>query len=112
MPGGVMLPGFFTEWPYPSREEAMLWMIDNQRGRRNLTTQQKLDLGMKRAELLEEKAKENLSMGGGDKKSDDYKSGFQKSEKAIEPINTTKEIADCAGVSIDTASKYKKLYKS
>ena len=58
---------------------------------------------MKRAELLEEKAKEYLQRSP--------VAGFQKSEKLSEQekINTTKEMADYAGVSIDTASKYKKV---
>ena len=34
---------------------------------------------------------------------------FQKSEKSIEPINTVKEAATYAGVSVDTAAKYKKV---
>jgi hypothetical protein len=56
---------------------------------------------MKRAELLEEKAKE---------KEYERKTTFQKSEKSNLPtINTTKEMADYAGVSIDTASKYKRV---
>lgn len=93
-----------SEYVFMSRSEVMVWMIDNQRGRRNLSKNDLLKLGMKRAELLEAKAKENQSAGGGDQKS-----GFQKSEKAIEPINTTKEMADFAGVSVDTASKYKKI---
>jgi len=74
-------------------------MIDNQRGRRNLTINQKLELGMKRASLLEKKAKENQIVRKGNQNGDD--TTFQKSEN-LTPINTTKEIADYAGVSIDT----------
>ena len=48
------------------------------------------------------KAKENLSTGGKSHKGNQYTEmeGFQKSEK-VPPINTTKEMADYAGVSID-----------
>jgi len=56
---------------------------------------------MVRAGLLEVKAKEN---------SGTRTDLFQKSERgSLNPINTTKEMADYAGVSIDTASKYKKV---
>ena len=37
---------------------------------------------------------------------------FQKSEKGIEPVNTTAAAAKFAGVSVDTASKYKKVMDS
>ncbi|MDA3958384.1 ParB/RepB/Spo0J family partition protein [Oceanispirochaeta sp.] len=90
---------------FEDREEVMVWMIDNQKGRRNLSKSDMLKLGMKRAELLEEKAKEKQQEYHGNQ----YESApFQESEK-VQPINTTKEMADYAGVSIDTASKYKKV---
>ena len=87
-------------------------MIDNQKSRRNLSKHALLNLGMKRAELLEEKAKENQRIAGESFGENHPKEeGFQKSEKALNPINTTKEMADYAGVSIDTASKYKKVMR-
>lgn len=89
---------------FANREEAMIWIIDNQKGRRNLSKQQKLDMGMKRAKLLEVKAKQ---------KEHERKTTFQKSEKSSLPTyNTTKELAGFAGVSVDTASKYKKIQES
>lgn len=84
-----------------SRDEAIVWIIDNQRGRRNLSKEELLKLGFKRAELLRPKAEENKG-----KRTD----LFQESEKgSFEPVNTTAEAAKYAGVSIDTASKYKKV---
>lgn len=86
---------FFT-----SKTDVMMWMIDNQRGRRNLSKQAWLDLGFKRAALLKPKAKDNQG-----RRTDI----FQESEKSYKPVNTTKEAANYAGVSVDTAAKYKKV---
>jgi len=104
------VPAKKIDMAFIDRDEVMVWMIDNQRGRRNLSKNDLLKLGMKRAELLEVKAKENQKSAGENFGENHPKEeGFQISEKALNPINTTKEIADYAGVSIDTASKYKKV---
>lgn len=95
-----------SEKNFTDKNEAKIWIIRNQFNRRNISIAQRCDLAYKLKELLEPKARENLSLGGGDKKSEDYKSGFQKSEKAITPINVTKELAKDAGVSVDTMSKF------
>jgi site-specific DNA-methyltransferase (adenine-specific) len=96
-----------VEKEFESAEEAKVWIIDNQKGRRNLTVQQKLDIGFKRAELLRPKAEENLRQSPGR-----GKKGYQKSDKVLEPVDTLGEAADYAGVSRDTASKYKKIQES
>ena len=85
---------------FETREEAMIWMIDNQRGRRNLTKQAWLDLGFKRAELLKPRAEANQKAGLKQYQDDP---AFQESEKRA-PVNTVKEAADYAGVSVDTAA--------
>jgi hypothetical protein len=50
-------------------------------------------------ELIRERAKDNISVSGGDRKSKNAISGFQKSDK---PIHTDKELAKIAGVSHNT----------
>jgi phage N-6-adenine-methyltransferase len=85
---------------FEDRTDAMVWMVDNQRGRRNLTKAAWLELGFKRAELLRPRAEANQG-----KRTD----LFHESEKGLEPVNTVKEAADYAGVSVYTASKYKKV---
>jgi DNA modification methylase len=81
------------------------WMINNQFGRRNLSNYQRSVLALQLEEVFREKAKENLSKTGGDKKS-----GLQISAKPIiETVDTRKEVAKVANVSHDTIAKVKKI---
>lgn len=91
----------------------MEWMLDIQLGRRNLSPIQRIAVTEKYRPIYEKQAKENQSLGGGDRKSEEYKkTGFQNSEKAFTPINTTQKLAKTAGVSTDTYSKGKKILDS
>lgn len=89
---------------FSNKEEAKMWIIKNQFGRRNLSIYDRSVLALKLEDLFKEKAKENLktSTGGSNPQP------LQKSEK-VEPINTTKEIAKIAGTSHDTITKVKKI---
>jgi DNA modification methylase len=81
------------------------WMINNQFGRRNLSNYQRSVLALQLEEVFREKAKENLSKTGGNKKS-----GLQISAKPIiETVDTRKEVAKVANVSHDTIAKVKKI---
>lgn len=82
-----------VEKRFANRTEAIVWMIDNQFGRRNLADIDRIGLARKRQEVLRPLAKKNLSKGGGDQKS-----GLAKLPKAIEPIDTRKQAAKIAGV--------------
>lgn len=83
-------------------------MIDTQLGRRNLTPIQRIAIAEKYRPIIEKKAKENLSKGGGDKKS-----GLMNSTKAInEPVNTRDKLARIAGVGQDTYYKGKRILDS
>jgi hypothetical protein len=84
-------------------------MPKNQFGRRNLSVYQRAELSLKLEPLLKAKGKENLSAGGGDKKSEAYKSGSPNSAKAISPIDRREELAQAAGVSHDTIGKVRKI---
>lgn len=75
------------------RTAAILWIIDNQFGRRNLADIDRIALARKREAILRPIAKENLSKGGGDQKSP-----LAKLPKAITPVDTRKESAKAAGV--------------
>lgn len=57
-----------------------------------------------KAEVLRPRAEANRKKSG-----ELYGRGkaFQESEKPIEPVNTTAEVAKSAGVSTDTASKWR-----
>jgi hypothetical protein len=87
---------------FASRDDAKAWIIRNQFGRRNLTNFQRAELALLLEPLIAKKAKENQIAGGGDQKS-----GHQKSDKPIRPVETIKEIAKIAGVSHDTIHKAK-----
>jgi ParB-like chromosome segregation protein Spo0J len=82
-----------------------VWMIYNQFGRRNLSNYWKSVLALEIENVFKEKAKENLILSGGDKKS-----GLQISANPIiEKIDTRQEIAKIANVSHDTIAKVKKI---
>jgi N6-adenosine-specific RNA methylase IME4 len=87
-----------SEFIFNDRQEVICWMIDNQVGRRNLADFVKFELKDKKTEILKEKGKDKMSLGGGDKKSDDYKSGLSIIDKPDNNIkethNTQKIIAD------------------
>ena len=92
--------------------EAKIWIIKNQFGRRNINNATRAMLALELEPLIKEKAKENLSESGGDRKSETAKSGLQNSVKAIKPINTQKEVADIAGLSHSTIHEAKKVKES
>ena len=54
---------------------------------------------------IEAKAKENMSAGGGDQKSERVKSGFVNSQNPILPVNTTQELASAVGIGQQTMSR-------
>lgn len=93
-----------SEKEMPDIEAVKEWIILNQFGRRNLSTYDRSLLALKLEGLFREKAKGNLSLSGGDRKSDNAKSGCQISDKAID---TKRELAKIAGVSHDTIAKVK-----
>jgi hypothetical protein len=79
------------------------WIIRNQFGRRNLSSYDRAVLALKLEPVLKEKAKANLSAGGGDRKSPRQKSG----KAVFVVVNTSKEVAAAAKVSHDTIAKVK-----
>ena len=95
----------FIEWV------PKLWkMLDIQLGRRNLSPIQRIAVAEKYRPIYEKQAKENMSLGGGDKKS-----GSQNSSTPISPenkIDVRAKLAKTAGVSTDTYSKGKKILDS
>jgi len=92
-----------TNKRFVNEPEAMLWIIDNQLGRRNLPNFVKLELGWKKTSLLkpiaEAKQKEEGKRLGG------KPALSQKSDKGS--IDVKKEAAKISGLSHDTASRVK-----
>ena len=80
--------------------------------RRNLSPIQRIAVTEKYRPIYEKQAKENLAKAGNNYGVGKNKKPFQKSENPIIPINTTKKLANTAGVSTDTYSKGKKILES
>ena len=95
---------------FDSREEAKLWILENQLGRRNLTDAARIALALRKEELLKRLAKERQSRAGGDKS----RAGalFTKSSTtAKESINVEKSLAKEAGVGQGTLQRYAQIMK-
>jgi len=104
------IPYSTTDISFDSRDDAKIWIINNQLGRRNLNDSDRITLAEKKAESLKVLAKENQSQAGGDKKSE--KSLLSQKTKAVkDPINVRKTIAKDAGVSEGTVRKHSKVMK-
>ena len=58
------VPFEIKEVEFESRDEAKLWILDNQLGRRNLTNAMRIELAMGRVRLLRERARERQADGG------------------------------------------------
>jgi len=56
------------EMDFASQDEAMIWILDNQLGRRNLNDAMRIELAIRKTELLRQCAKDKLSRIGGSKK--------------------------------------------
>ncbi len=102
-----------TEIIFYDRNEAKLWIINNQLGRRNLNKADAIILAQKKSEVTAQAAKEKQKQAGGDKRSEEYKENASvkndKTEK--EPISTRKETAKLAGVSEGTVAQFDQVQK-
>jgi N6-adenosine-specific RNA methylase IME4 len=101
------LPYNTVQRDFADRDAAKVWILNNQLGRRNISAFDRVVVVSKIKAIEDAKltARENLSVGGGDHRSQDYRSGLLTSAKAIEPVNTRKKIAELAGVGQDTVHK-------
>lgn len=102
------IPFTVLEKGFADRDAALMWMIQTQLGRRNLTTYQKGELALRFEPLLKAQAKERLvtSTGGNEPRP------VQNSSQAGIGEKTRDKVADIAGVSHDTIKKVKKLVTS
>ena len=85
--------------------EAKQWALDTQKGRRNLDKWELGKIALKLREDVEARAKENMSAGGGDQKSEDAKSGSATLPNPISPVDTRKELANAVGLGERTMGK-------
>ena len=86
-----------VEKSFRYEDEAKVWIIHNQFGRRNLTPYCRAELALKLEPLLKAKAKEKQVEGGKDKVP----------QNSAKPIETREELAKVASVSHDTIAKVK-----
>ena len=95
------------------RNEAKLWIINNQLGRRNLEKSDAIDLAEKKAEVTAQMAREKQAKAG-KRNIEAYNAGtssIQMDKTSEAPINTQKEIAKTAGVSTGTVARYQEVKK-
>lgn len=99
------LPFAVAEKDFDGREDAMLWMLRNQLGRRNLNSYQRSELVLKFEPLLkaEARSRQATSTGG------DNPQLVQNSAQAGRGSRTRDNLGKLAGVSHDTIKKVKKL---
>ena len=96
------IPFAVTEKEFSSREDAMLWMLRNQLGRRNLNSYQRSELALKFEPLIASASEKRMLAGKAF-------NPMQNSAQGQEKGTTRKQIAEIAGVSHDTIKKVKKL---
>ena len=99
------LPYQMAVFSFESMLEAKQWALDTQKGRRNLDKWELGKIALRLKPDIEARAKENMSAGGGDQKSEGAKSGCANSQNPISPVNTTKELADVVGIGHQTMSR-------
>lgn len=92
------IPFEVTELYFKDRNEAIVWIIKNQFGRRNLPAYERARLALRLKPVIAEKAKETQGM---------RTDICQNSDKSY--IDTKKELATAAGVSHDTIAKVEKI---
>ena len=96
------------ELTLPSREAAMVWILENQLSRRNLTEVARIEIVLLKEALLREKARRNQSLAGGDK----TRAGAllpEVSKPDFTPINVQADSAADAGVSKGTFYNFKQI---
>jgi len=100
------IPYRIEEVSCPDISAAKIWIIDNQKGRRNLSDGWKFELAQTKKAILAERGREHqkLSEGRG-------KKGLSKVDKPFEPHNTQKEIAAELGWSTGKVAMADKVWK-
>lgn len=104
-----------VQMDFDSRDDAMLWMIDNQKARRNLNAYARGTLEEKAINIIQKQGKVKQSQAGGDRKSEEYKKiafcDFTKSDSAPK-VDTTKELAKRINTGEQTASRIININKA
>lgn len=98
------------EIEFASKEEAIIWMVRQQLGRRSLTPLQRIQIVEKYRPFYKKKAEKNKSLNGGNKiaESENSTTPLMKEEK----IDVREKLAKDADVSTNTYSKGVKILES
>ena len=99
------LPYQMAVFSFESMLEAKQWALDTQKGRRNLDKWELGKIALRLKPDIEARARENMSAGGGDQKSEDAKSGLATLPNPISPVDTRRELADAVGLGERTMGK-------
>lgn len=101
-----------TEIIFYDRNEAKLWIINNQLGRRNLNKADAIILAQKKSEVTAHAAKEKQSQAGKEHGRGMEDIASVKNDKTYsDPISTRKETAKLAGVSEGTVAQFEQVQK-
>lgn len=95
-----------AEKSFASEDEAKIWIIKNQFGRRNINHATRSMLALELEPLIAEQAKRNMLS------TQNNNAALVNSPKQVTPINTRKEVANLAGVSESTIKEVKKVKES
>jgi hypothetical protein len=105
------LPFDITEMAFPDRNAAMIWIIDNQQGRRNLADFAKTELELRRESIHAAMTAPRGAPVGNENGKKSKKSNTQSSEYLSDRNDRVKDakIGDAAGVSRDTVAKVRRI---
>ena len=113
----IDLPSWCFDWLcFDTKEEVKKYIYENQLARRNLSPIQKISIAEQYRAIYEKQAKENQSLGGGDKKSEDYQKSVgsnltQAVDKKRNPT-TDEKLSKIAGIKTTTYKMGAKVLKS
>ena len=96
---------------FDSREDAMLWMIDLQRNRRNLSKPDRILLAQKKKNILAKKAMEKQKESQSKYHGNQYDKRYDVNIDNTPSINVRKEIAREADVSTGTLAQFEYVQK-
>ena len=99
------LPYQMAVFSFEDMLEAKQWALDTQKGRRNLDKWELGKIALRLKPDIEARARENMSAGGGDQKSENAKSGLTTLSDPISPVSTRKELAEAVGIGEVTMGK-------
>ena len=99
------------ELPLASREEAKIWVLANQLGRRNLTDAMRIEVALLKADMLRKKAQKKQKEAGGDKTNakNDRALLSKTSKPENEKVHVQKALAAEAGVGEGTFHRYMQI---